>query len=150
MAEWSAVAAAAAMLLMAGAMFGMMTAVRRVLFRTEETLGKLEREVLLLSQNASAVLDQTSASLSSLKTQLAAGESIAVHLNEAAASAAAAAEEVHSITRRASETAIEHLERARLDNERTIGEVFRWMDAGMTVWHAWQRRAPKSGGGQSE
>lgn len=150
MAEWSAIAAAAGMLIIAAATIGITIMFRRVLFRTESVLVKLEGECAGLFKEASQVLERASISLDSIQKQLAAGESIAASMSEAAAAAAKTAEAVQAVGKRASQTAVEHLERARLENERLIGDLFRWVDAGVTFWQVWNRRTPKSGDGHAE
>lgn len=146
MAEWSALAAAAGILLIAAAIIGIMLSVRRTLLRTEAVLGKLGRECSQLSMEARRVMDRASVCLDSIQRQLEAGESIAASISEAASAVANTASAVHSVSKRASMAAVEHMERARLENERRIGEVFRWLDAGMTLWYTWNRRTSKSGG----
>lgn len=150
MAEWSAVAAAAGMLIMAVAAIIVMLTFRRVLLRTETVLVKLETEGTSLSKEAAQVLERTSVSLDSIQKQLAAGETIAASISEAAAAAALTAEAIQSVSRRASLAAVEHLERARLENERMIGEIFRWVDAGMTFWQVWSRRTSRTDDGHAE
>jgi hypothetical protein len=103
-----------------------------------------------LTQEASQVLEQASVSLEMIQRQLAAGEAFAASMSSAATAVAKTADAVHAVGKKASITAIEHLERARLDNERQIGEMFRWVDAGMTLWHSWNKYASKSGEGQAK
>lgn len=150
MAEWSALAAAVGVMLMAAAVIGIMLSVRRMLLRTEIVLEKLESEFTQLSREAAGVLERAAVSLDSIQRQLAAGESIAASMSEAATAVVKTANAVHSVSKRASLAAVEHMERARLENERRIGEVFRWVDAGMTLWYTWNRRTPKSGDGHAE
>ncbi|MGM1046878.1 MAG: DUF948 domain-containing protein [Bacillota bacterium] len=150
MAEWSALAVAVGILLIAAATIGIMLSVRRMLLRTEAVLGKLEGECTQLSREASRVLERASVSLDSIQRQLAAGESIAISISEAASVVVKTANAVHSVSKRASLAAVEHMERARLENERCIGEVFRWFDAGMTLWYTWNRRTSKSGDGHAD
>ncbi|WP_422657694.1 DUF948 domain-containing protein [Paenibacillus sp. EC2-1] len=150
MVEWSALAVAVGVLLIAVATIGIMLSVRRMLQRTETVLGNLEIQSTQLSQEATRVLEQASVSLNSIQRQLAAGESIVTSVSEAASAVTKTADAIHSVSKRASLAAIEHMERARLENERRIGEVFRWVDAGMTLWYTWNRRTPKSGDGHAE
>lgn len=150
MAEWSALAAGIGILLMAAAAVVMAVSLRKVLQRTEAVLGRLEDDSAHLSREASQVLEQANEALRSLQRQLAAGEAFTSSMSEAASAVAQTAEDIRSIGKRASVSAIEHIERARLDNERHIGEIFRWIDAGMTVWHSWNRHASKSGEGQAK
>ncbi|KKO52824.1 hypothetical protein [Paenibacillus sp. DMB20] len=150
MAEWSAIAAAAGMLIIAAAVIGITVTFRRLLLRTEAVLIKLEGECTGLSKEAAQVLERASVSMDSIQRQLAAGESIAASMSEAAAAAAKTAEAVQAVGKRASQTAVEHLERARLENERLIGDLFRWVDAGVTFWQVWNRRTTKSGDGHAE
>lgn len=150
MVEWSALAVAVGVLLIAVATIGIMLSVRRMLQRTESVLGNLEIQSTQLSQEATRVLEQAWVSLNSIQRQLAAGESIVTSVSEAASAVTKTADAIHSVSKRASLAAIEHMERARLENERRIGEVFRWVDAGMTLWYTWNRRTPKSGDGHAQ
>lgn len=150
MVEWSALAVAIGVFLIAVATIGIMLSVRRMLQRTETVLGNLEIECTQLSQEATRMLEQASVSLISIQRQLVAGESIVTSVSEAASAVTRTADAIHSVSKRASLAAIEHMERARLENERRIGEVFRWVDAGMTLWYTWNRRTPKSGDGHAE
>ncbi|MGG1879809.1 DUF948 domain-containing protein [Paenibacillus cisolokensis] len=150
MAQWSALAAGIGMMLMAAAAVFMAVSFRKVLQRTEVVLARLEADSAHLSKEASQVLEQANAALTSVQHQLAASEAFASSMSEAASAVAETAENIRAIGKRASVSAIEHIERARLDNERHIGEIFRWIDAGMTVWHAWNRHASKSDEGQAK
>ncbi|MEK3734258.1 MULTISPECIES: hypothetical protein [Paenibacillus] len=150
MAEWSALAAGIGIMLMAAAAVVMAVSFRKVLQRTEAVLSRLEADSAHLSEEASQVLEQANAALTSVQHQLAAGEAFASSMSEAAAAVAETAENIRAIGKRASVSAIEHIERARLDNERHIGEIFRWIDAGVTVWHSWNRHASKSDEGQAK
>ncbi|MFC7680885.1 DUF948 domain-containing protein [Paenibacillus sp. GCM10028914] len=150
MAEWSALAAAVGVLLIAVATIGIMLSVRRMLLRTETVLDNLEVECTQLSREATRVLERATVSLDSIQRQLAAGEAISTSMSEAASAVVKTVDAVHSVSKRATHAAIEHMERARLENERRIGEVFRWVDAGMTLWYTWNRRTPKSGDGHAE
>ncbi|ANY75067.1 DUF948 domain-containing protein [Paenibacillus ihbetae] len=151
MTEWSALAAAVGILIVAGAAIVMMLSLRKLLQHTEAVLAKLEQDSTQLAQEASQVLKQASVSMEMVQRQLAAGEALTSSLNDAASAIAKTADAVHAVGKKASITAIEHLERARLDNERHIGEMFRWIDAGMTLWHSWSRySSAKSGEGQAK
>lgn len=150
MTEWSALAAAVGIVLIAIAAVIMMVSVKRVIGRAETMLGRLEEDSARLTQEASQVLVQASVSLEMIQRQLAAGEAFAASMSDAASAVAKTADAVHAVGKKASITAIEHLERARLDNERQIGEMFRWVDAGMTLWHSWNKYTSKSGEGQAK
>ncbi|WP_054955478.1 hypothetical protein [Paenibacillus dakarensis] len=150
MVEWSALAVAMGIALMAAASIGIFLSVRKMLLRTEIVLDKLEVECTQLSIEAARVLDRASISLDSLQRQLKTGESIMLSMSETAAAVQKTAEAVHSVSERATVSAMEHMERARLENERRIGEVFRWVDAGLTLWHTWNHRSPGSGDGRAE
>lgn len=150
MTEWSALAAAIGIVLIAVAAVIMMLSVKKLIGRAETMLGRLEEDSARLTQEASQVLVQASVSLEMIQRQLAAGEAFAVSMSDAASAVAKTANAVHAVGKKASITAIEHLERARLDNERQIGEMFRWVDAGMTLWHSWNKYTSKSGEGQAK
>ncbi|MCM3259330.1 DUF948 domain-containing protein [Paenibacillus lautus] len=150
MTEWSALAAAAGIVLIAVAAVVMMLSIRKLMRRAETLLGRLEEDSASLAQEASQVLEQASVSLEMIQRQLAAGEAFTASMSSAATAVAKTADAVHAVGKKASITAIEHLERARLDNERQIGEMFRWVDAGMTLWHSWNKYASKSGEGQAK
>ncbi|ETT68140.1 DUF948 domain-containing protein [Paenibacillus sp. FSL H8-0457] len=150
MTEWSALAAAAGIVLIAVAAVVMMLSIRKLMRRAETLLGRLEEDSARLAQEASQVLEQASVSLEMIQRQLAAGEAFTASMSSAATAVAKTADAVHAVGKKASITAIEHLERARLDNERQIGEMFRWVDAGMTLWHSWNKYASKSGEGQAK
>lgn len=150
MTEWSALAAAVGIILIAVATVIMMVSVKRLIGRAETMLDRLEEDSARLTQEASKVLVQASVSLEMIQRQLAAGEAFAASMSDAASAVAKTADAVHAVGKKASITAIEHLERARLDNERQIGEMFRWVDAGMTLWHSWNKYTSKSGEGQAK
>ncbi|OIA99473.1 hypothetical protein AK95_20065 [Paenibacillus sp. LC231] len=150
MTERSALAAAIGIVLIAVAAVIMMVSVKRLIGRAETMLGRLEEDSARLTQEASQVLVQASVSLEMIQRQLAAGEAFAASMSDAASAVAKTADAVHAVGKKASITAIEHLERARLDNERQIGEMFRWVDAGMTLWHSWNKYTSKSGEGQAK
>ncbi len=150
MTEWSALAAAVGIILIAVAAVIMMVSVKRLIGRAETMLDRLEEDSARLTQEASKVLVQASVSLEMIQRQLAAGEAFAASMSDAASAVAKTADAVHAVGKKASITAIEHLERARLDNERQIGEMFRWVDAGMTLWHSWNKYTSKSGEGQAK
>lgn len=150
MTEWNALAATVGIILIAVVMVMMKLSVNKLMRRAESLLGQLEQDSTRLTQEASQVLKQTSVSLELIQRQLEAGEVIAASMSDAASAVAKTADAVHAVGKKASTTAIEHLERARLDNERQIGEIFRWVDAGMTLWHSWNKYTSKSGEGQAK
>lgn len=150
MTEWNALAATVGIILIAVVLVMMMLSVNKLMRRAESLLGQLEKDSTRLTQEASQVLKQTSVSLELIQRQLEAGEVIAASMSDAASAVAKTADAVHAVGKKASITAIEHLERARLDNERQIGEIFRWVDAGMTLWHSWNKYTSKSGEGQAK
>ncbi|MGG3282242.1 DUF948 domain-containing protein [Paenibacillus solani] len=150
MTEWNALVAAIGIILIAVVLVIMMLSVKKLIRRAESLLGQLEKDSTRLTQEASQVLKQTSVSLELIQRQLEAGEAIAASLSDAASAVVKTADAVHAVGKKASITAIEHLERARLDNERQIGELFRWVDAGMTLWHSWNKYTSKSGEGQAK
>lgn len=150
MTEWSALAAAIGIVLIAVVAVIMMLSVKKLIGRAETMLGRLEEDSARLTQEASQVLVQASVSLEMIQRQLEAGEAFAASMSDAASAVAKTADAVHAVGKKASITAIEHLERARLDNERQIGEMFRWVDAGMTLWHSWKKYTSKSGEGQAK
>jgi len=150
MTEWNALAATVGIILIAVVLVIMMLSVKKLMRRAESLLVQLEKDSTRLTQEASQVLKQTSVSLELIQRQLEASEVITASMSDAASAVAKTADAVHAVGKKASITAIEHLERARLDNERQIGEIFRWVDAGMTLWHSWNKYTSKSGEGQAK
>ncbi|GAA0842101.1 hypothetical protein GCM10008915_40660 [Bifidobacterium pullorum subsp. gallinarum] len=150
MTEWSALVAGVGIVLIAVAAIIVMLSIKKLLNRTEAMLKRLEEDSTQLAQEASQVLRQASVSLEMIQRQMAAGEAFVASMTDAASAVSKTADAVHAVGKKASITAIEHLERARLDNERQIGEMFRWVDAGMTLWHSWSRYTSKSGEGQAK
>ncbi|KOP67115.1 hypothetical protein AMS62_19085 [Bacillus sp. FJAT-18019] len=150
MTEWNALATAIGIILITIVLVIMMLSVKKLMRRAENFLGQLEEDSTRLTQEASQVLKQASVSLELIQRQLEAGEAIAASITDAASAVAKTADAVHAVGKKASISAIEHLERARLDNERQIGEMFRWIDAGMTLWYSWNKYTSKSGEGQAK
>lgn len=150
MTEWSAFAAAIGIVLIAVVLVMVMLSVKKLMRRAESLLVQLEKDSTRLTQEASQVLKQMSVSLELIQRQLEAGEAITASVSDAASAVAQTADAIHTVGKKASITAMEHLERARLDNERQIGEMFRWVDAGMTLWHSWNKYTSKSGDGQAK
>ncbi|NMO95412.1 DUF948 domain-containing protein [Paenibacillus lemnae] len=150
MTEWSTAVILISVLVMAAAVTGLCLTCWRMVMKAQAALVNMEADYKQLSKQAVQVLEQVSLTLETVQRPLAAGEFIASHVQEVVQAASRTAEAMSAVSQTAAKAAVEHLERARLDNERTMGEVFRWVDAGMTFWHAWNQRSPKSGGGRAE
>ncbi|GAB6926445.1 hypothetical protein JCM10914A_04280 [Paenibacillus sp. JCM 10914] len=150
MAEWSVLIASAAFVFLAVIAVWVLLSVKRLVRQAEGVLGDLARDSAQLAQEASVVLEQSTQALTMVQRQLATSEAITASMSDAAAAVVKTANAVQTVGEKASITAIEHLERARLENERQIGEIFRWVDAGMTIWHTWSNFTSKSDKGQAK
>ncbi|MFI2858543.1 DUF948 domain-containing protein [Paenibacillus sp. JSM ZJ436] len=150
MQEWGIVAAAAGIWIIAAASITIGFLIRNMLLRAEAVLRTMEEQYAALSEQTSQVMEQASRSLGHVERQLAAAESMVVQVKGAVHSASEAVIGVSRVSQKAAQSAAQHLEQARLDNEKQLGELFRWLDIGVSFWHAWHRRSPRTGGGQAE
>ncbi|MDR0270591.1 hypothetical protein [Paenibacillus sp.] len=142
MAEWGAVLLACGFVLFAAVAMILLHTMRRVLLRTEDVLGKAGQEISQLAAESKETLVQVSATLSMLQDRVEEVRPFCESLQLAGASLTNTLERADSITQLVTDSAMERLERAHRENELRFSEAFRWLDAGLSVWHSFKRESP--------
>ncbi|MEC0239145.1 DUF948 domain-containing protein [Paenibacillus dokdonensis] len=144
MAEWGAVLIACGFIMFAAVAMILLHTLRRVLLRTEEVLGKAGLEISQLASESKELLVQASATLSLLQDRVEEVEPFCESLRLAGASLSNTLQRADSITQVVTDSAMERLERAHRENELRFAEAFRWLDAGISVWHSFKRQSGPS------
>ncbi|MCJ8010336.1 hypothetical protein MUG84_01090 [Paenibacillus sp. KQZ6P-2] len=141
MVEWGAVLLACGFILFAAAAMLLLHTLRRVLLRTEDVLGKTGQEISQLATESKELLVQASATLSLLQKRVEEVEPFCESLKLAGESLSKTVQRADSIMQLVTDSAMERLERAHRENELHLAEAFRWLDAGLTVWHSFKRQS---------
>ncbi|GIP27698.1 hypothetical protein J23TS9_28280 [Paenibacillus sp. J23TS9] len=144
MAEWGAVLIACGFIMFAAVAMILLHTLRRVLLRTEDVLGKAGLEISQLASESKELLVQASATLSLLQDRVEEVEPFCESLRLAGASLSNTLQRADSITQVVTDSAMERLERAHRENELRFAEAFRWLDAGISVWHSFKRQSGPS------
>ncbi|MGN7355731.1 hypothetical protein ACTHPF_00085 [Paenibacillus sp. SAF-054] len=141
MAEWGAVILACGFILFAAVAIILLHTLRRVLLRTEDVLGKAGLEISQLASESKELLVQASATLTLLQSRVEEVEPFCESLRMAGVSLTNTIQRADSISRQVTDSAMERLERAHRENELRFAEAFRWLDAGLSVWHSFKRQS---------
>lgn len=144
MAEWGAVLLGCGFVLFAVVAVILLHTLRRVLLRTEDVLGKAGNEISQLAAESRETIVQVTATLSELQSRVEEVRPFCESLQLAGVTLAATLERADTIVRQAADSAMERLERAHRENELRFAEAYRWLDAGLSVWHSFKRQSQTS------
>ncbi|MDR9857434.1 hypothetical protein RJP21_27960 [Paenibacillus sp. VCA1] len=141
MSEWGAVFFAFGFALFAVVALILLHAIRRVLLRTEDVLGKAEQEISQLAAESKELLVQTSATLTQLQSRVEEVRPFCESLKMAGESLTNTVQRADAIAQLVTDTAMERLEKAHRENELRLAEAFRWLDVGLSVWQSVKRQS---------
>lgn len=145
--EWSAVVITTAfVVLVAGLLIGMRTALLRVA-AVQSSAAAMQQDVHSVTDQLSTLVEPAEQTIRSAHRQL---QSVS-RLFEAAGQIGGTIEHTTTAVNRVSsvlaQSAVRHAERAA--EQRQIGEAFEWAELGMAAWQLWQTNRKRHGSSES-
>ncbi|SFS45424.1 DUF948 domain-containing protein [Paenibacillus sp. 453mf] len=145
MVEWSVALMAGAFVILAAAGVLMLIEARSLMKQAKRSISQLEEKTNMLAVDTSAMIQGTNKAISDMQGHL----EKSAPLFESIASLGTVLQQVNrtmdEISVKLSRSAHKHVDGAHQDNEQRLGQMFRYVDAAMTVWHSWQRNSPAPG-----
>nr|WP_232242937.1 DUF948 domain-containing protein [Paenibacillus sp. GSMTC-2017] len=137
-AEWSAVAAAGAfILLVAGVLFAIRSLLIR-LSRVQSSAEAIQADMHLLSTEIESVLQTTHEAVRALQRGLESTEGLVQAVRQVGGTIQHTTSAVERVTSTLSASAVKHVE--GIAEKRHIAEAVQWAELGLTAWQLWQAR----------
>ncbi|MEK5060376.1 DUF948 domain-containing protein [Paenibacillus shunpengii] len=145
MIAWSVALMAGAFVILAAAGVLVLIEAKSLMKQVKRSVSQLEEKTDLLAADTSAMIQGTNKAISDMQGHL----EKSAPLFESIASLGMVLQQVSrtmdEISLKLSRSAHKHVDGAHQDNEQRLGQMFRYVDAAMTVWHTWQRNTPAPG-----
>jgi uncharacterized protein YoxC len=114
--------------------------VMKTLAKLREVIGSMELASTTLAADMADTMQRTAAAAAAAEARLRELEPLATGLGSAGESLAEAGGQLKEISRKAVDSANNALERAQRRNEPGLEHALRALDAGLTLWKAWNKR----------
>ncbi|CAM2962887.1 DUF948 domain-containing protein [Paenibacillus sediminis] len=137
MMEWSAAVVAASFVLLVAAVVYILYKLHNVLKQTNQAMIEIRQHAEVIAREAEVVLQQGKGVLSRMDRQIQTIEPVFISIQGASKQLQKMTSSVNGIAEFANKLTLNRVNQAHLENEQRFGEMFRWFDAGLTVWHSW-------------
>ncbi|RJE89770.1 DUF948 domain-containing protein [Paenibacillus sp. 1011MAR3C5] len=139
MAEWSAVAAAAAfVVLVAGLLIGLRMMLRR-LEQAQASVEAMQADLHRLSTEIGAVLQPVEQTARGVQRSLEAAGGLVQAVRQVSGTVERTSSAVERVATTLSASAVKHAE--RIATSRHLDEAAQWAELGLTAWQLWQSRS---------
>ncbi|MCM3783151.1 DUF948 domain-containing protein [Neobacillus mesonae] len=139
MIAWSVALVAGAFVVMAAVIVVVLIEVKAFMKQVKQSIKQLEARTNLLVEDTSVMLKETNKAISDMHGHI----EKCTPLFESAASAGkllqTVSRTIDDISDKLTRSAHKHVLDAHQDNELRLGQMFRYFDAALTVWHSWHR-----------
>lgn len=145
MMEWSVTVAAGAFVILSAFMIAVLMNVRRLMKQLQDTALQMEERAHLLTVDAVQLLQRTDHTVLLMQEHLRKSASFMESMEAAGTVIRSKAQQVDNISSAITQSVMQHVQHAHEENQQRMSPLFRSLDAGLTLWSAWQRFSKASG-----
>lgn len=145
MMEWSVTVAAGAFVILSAFMIAVLMNVRRLMKQLQDTALQIEERAHLLTVDAVQLLQRTDHTVLLMQEHLRKTASFMESIEAAGTVIRSKAQQVDNISSAITQSVMQHVQHAHEENQQRMSPLFRSLDAGLTLWSAWQRFSKASG-----